>query len=128
MAGHGEKLSRNQEKAIAALLSNTSIPEAAKEAGIGERTLWRWLKIESFQGAYRKARQEVVRQAVAQVQKAMSEAVDTLRGVMSNSEAPASARVSAAKVIIDMGIKAVEIEDLDARVTDIEKLIKEKKL
>jgi len=128
MAGHGEKLSRNQEKAIAALLSNTSIPGAAKEVGIGERTLWRWLQIESFQRAYRDARGQVVRQAVAQVQNTMSEAVSTLREIMTNSEAPASARVTAARAIIDMGIKAVEIEDLEARVADIEKLIKEKKL
>ncbi|MFC1820537.1 hypothetical protein ACFLZG_05585 [Thermodesulfobacteriota bacterium] len=128
MAGHGEKLSRNQEKAIAALLSQPSIPGAAKEAKIGERTLWRWLQLDSFKEAYRDARGQIVRQAVVQVQQAMSEAVGTLREVMTNSEAPASARVSAAKAIINMGIKAVEVEELEARIVEIETLIKEKKI
>lgn len=126
MTGHGQKLSRNQEKAISALLGNASIPEAAKDVGVGERTLWRWLKLDSFKEAYREARSQVVRHGVARVQEGMTLAVNTLKEVMSNSEAPASARVSAAKTIIEMGIKAVEIEDLQARVEGIEKLIKEK--
>jgi hypothetical protein len=39
MAGHGEKLSRKREQAIAALLSASTLVEAAKAAGIGDRTL-----------------------------------------------------------------------------------------
>ena len=94
MTGHGQKLSRNKEKAISALLSSPSIPEAAKTVGIGKKTLWRWLQLDSFKKAYRKARKEVVSQAIAQVQKGMSDAVKTLQAVMSDEKAPASARVS----------------------------------
>lgn len=36
MKGHGEKLSRNQEKAIAALISHISIPAEAGSIGVGE--------------------------------------------------------------------------------------------
>jgi hypothetical protein len=56
MAGHGSKLDRKQEEAIAALLTHRNIEEAAGAAGIGARTLLRWLKIPEFQAAYRQAR------------------------------------------------------------------------
>jgi len=44
LKGHGEKLSRKQEQAIAALLTCPTIEQAAKAAGVGETTLWRWLQ------------------------------------------------------------------------------------
>ena len=120
MAGHGEKLSRNKEKAIGALLLAPSIPDAAKSIGIHERTLWRWLKDQKFKEAFKKARREVVRQAIAHVQAGMSEAVNTLREIISDKDAPASARVTAAKAMIDMSLKAVEVEDLELRIEALE--------
>ena len=120
MAGHGEKLSRNKEKAIAALLLKPSIPAAAKDVGVGERTLWRWLKDKNFKKAYKEARREVVRQAIAQVQAGLSKAVKTLKNIIDDENASPSARVSAAKTMIDMGLKAVEIEDLESRIEALE--------
>ena len=39
MHGHGEKLTRLQEKAIAALLTADTMPDAAQQAGVNEATL-----------------------------------------------------------------------------------------
>jgi Holliday junction resolvasome RuvABC DNA-binding subunit len=120
MTGHGEKLSRNKEKAISALISSSSIAEAAKIVGIGEKTLWRWLKLNGFKKAYREARRTIVNQAIAKVQLGMSAAIKTLMCVMIDEKAPASARVSAAKAMIDIGFKASEIEDLESRIENLE--------
>ena len=38
--------------------------EAAKDCGISETTLWRWLSEEAFQAAYRQARRQVVEQSL----------------------------------------------------------------
>ena len=126
MNGHGQKLNRNQEKAIAALLSNPSIPAAAKAIEVGESTLSRWLKISSFQAAYRSARKQVVSLAIAKVQAAMTEAVDTLKSVMNDAESPASTRVAAARTILDLGIKSVEIEDFEERIKILEIMVEGK--
>jgi hypothetical protein len=56
MTGHGAKFGRKKEEAIAALLSQPSIEQAARVAGIGPKTLLRWLKLPEFQAAYREAR------------------------------------------------------------------------
>jgi hypothetical protein len=55
MKGHGTKFGRKKEEAIAALLTQRNIDEAAKTAGIAPNTLLNWLKVPEFQAAYREA-------------------------------------------------------------------------
>ena len=127
MTGHGQKLSRKKEIAIAALIALPTIGDAAKSVGVGEKTLFRWLQLPDFQVAYRKARKEVVTQAVAQIQNGLSDAIKTLSEIMKDTGAPASARVTAARSMIDTAFKAVEIEDLESRLSDLEDHIKKMK-
>ncbi|MBC2713532.1 MAG: hypothetical protein HGJ94_21800 [Desulfosarcina sp.] len=124
MKGHGEKLSRNQERVIVALLNHTSVAKASGAAGIGEVTIYRWLKDDGFNSAYRDARRQVVQQGIVQIQKSIAAAVTTLTGIMEDQEAPASSRVSAAKTILEIGIKATEFEALEEKVDELEKMIK----
>jgi transposase-like protein len=42
--GHGAKFDRKKDAAIAALLSQRNIDEAAKSVGISPQTLLRWMK------------------------------------------------------------------------------------
>jgi hypothetical protein len=123
MRGPGEKLTRKQEVAIAALLTAPTIADAADTASISEPTLWRWLQREDFQTAYRQARREAVSQAVAYLQRVAGEAVDTLRAVMQDAQKPASARVSAARAVLDLAIRGVELEDLEARIQTLERCL-----
>jgi len=113
-------LTRRQEVFITALLSCPTIAHAARTAGIAEVTAGRWLKELSFQEAYRTARRHVVQHAIVQVQQATGTAVQTLVAVMEDAEASASARVSAAKAILETAVKAVEVEDLEARIAALE--------
>jgi len=113
-------LTRKQESAISALLSESKLDDAAASAGVNRATLWRWLKDEEFQRAYMAARREAVRQAVARLQQTSGEAVDTLRDVMKDTAATPAARVSAAKAILEMSIKAIELEDMAERLAALE--------
>lgn len=122
MSGHGEKFTRKMEVAIAALISAPSIAEAAKLAGIAEVTLWRWMKDTEFQSYYREARKQAVSQAISKLQKSSSEAVDVLKEVAEDKEASPNARVSAAKTILEMALKASELEDVISRIEELEKL------
>jgi DNA-binding transcriptional MerR regulator len=125
MAAPGEKLSPKQEQSIICLLTAPNITEAARLAGIGERTMLRWLSLGPFQEAYREARRQVVQHAIARLQQVTGEAVETLRQVMQDGNAPASAKVSAARTVLEMAVKAVELEDLEARIADLEEHIAE---
>ena len=121
MAGHGAKLGRKQEEAIAALLSQRSIEDAARACGVGARTLIRWLKLPEFSVAYREARRATFSQSIARLQQATSAAVSTLLKVMVDPSTPASTRVRAADSVLDHSAKAIEIEDIEARVAELER-------
>jgi hypothetical protein len=115
MAGHGTKFGRKMEEAVAALLTQRNIDEAARTAGIGTRTLLRWLKLPEFQGAYREARRQVFGQATARLQQGTSAAATTLLKTMLDPATPASVRVRAAEAVLDHAAKAIEILDIEAR-------------
>lgn len=121
MAENGRPLTARQEKAVRALLTEPSIRDTAKRTGIGERTLYTWLKESDFAHAYREARRDAVSRAIGAVQQAAEDAVRTLKEVMTDSTAPAPARVNAAKSVLELAVKAVEIDDLAARIEVLEK-------
>jgi hypothetical protein len=62
----------------------------------------------------------VVQHAIVQVQRATGEAVETLRSVMQDSESPASSRVAAARVVLEMSFRTIEVEDLEIRIGELE--------
>jgi transposase-like protein len=111
---------RKKEEAIAALLTQRNIEEAAKAAGIGANTLLRWLKVPEFQAAYREARRAAFGQSIARLQQGTSAAAATLLKTMIDANTPASVKVRAAEAIFNHAAKAIEIEDIEARVGALE--------
>ena len=121
MVGHGSKFDRKKEQAIAALLTQRNIEEAAKSIGIGANTLLRWMKGAEFQKAYRDARRQAFGQSIARLQQATGAAATTLLKIMVDQNAPAPTRVRAADSIFNHAAKAIEIEDIEARVSELER-------
>src|ERR1035437_6882882 len=121
MKGHGAKFGRKKEEAITALLTQRNIEEAAKAIGVGANTLLRWLKVPEFDASYREARRIAFRQSVARLQQASGAAVTTLLKIMVDQNAPHSTRVRAADSVLDHAAKAIEIEDIEARESDLER-------
>ena len=121
MVGPGSKFTRKKEEAIAALLTQRNVEEAARAAGIGTQTLLRWLKVPEFQAAYREARRAAFSQSIARLQQATSAAVSTLLKVMVDPSTPPSTRVRAADGVLDHSAKSIEIEDIEARVSELER-------
>jgi hypothetical protein len=116
--GHGEKRSRREEAAIAALLACPTLETAAEQAGVAGSTLRGWLRDPEFQRRYREARRQVVEQAITSLQQAAGDAVEALRRNLTCGT-PA-AEIAAAKAIIDQAVKGVELVDLAERVEQLE--------
>ena len=121
MKGHGAKFGRKWEEAIAALLTQRNTEDAARAVGIGVSTLLRWMKEPEFNAAYREARRTAFGQSVARLQHASGAAVSTLLKVMVDPSTPPATKVRAADSVLDHAAKAIEIEDLEARLTDLER-------
>ncbi|HET8998938.1 MAG TPA: RNB domain-containing ribonuclease [bacterium] len=94
MKGHGEKLTRKQEQAIAALLAEPTLGSAARRCGVSETTLWRWLQDEEFQAAYKNARRSAVDAATTCLQQAATEAVACLRRALTCGQVAAEVRAA----------------------------------
>jgi hypothetical protein len=121
MSQSGGQFGRKQEEAIAALLSHRSIEDAAQAVQIAPRTLLRWMKEPAFDAAYREARRLAFRQSVARLQQASGAAVSTLLKVMVDPSTPASTKVRAADSVLGHSAKAIELEDIEARVAEVER-------
>ena len=115
-------LTGKQAAAIAALVSEPTMKDAAARAGVVESTLWRWLQLAEFQKAYQEARRETVKHALVKMQSAASQAVDVMTEIMGNKEASDFARLAAAKSVLEFSVKAVELEDLAARIAELERI------
>ena len=121
MVGSGSKFTRKNEEAIAALLTQRSLEDAAKTAGIGKQTLLRWLKLPEFQAAYREARRQAVQQAVARLQQATGAAAITVLKLMTDPNVPAAVKLRAAECVFAHAIKGIELEDIETRLTELER-------
>lgn len=124
MADVADKLSAKQHKAISALMSTVTLAKAAESAGVGERTLYTWLEEPAFDAAYRAARREAVQIATARLQQASGAAVAVLCQLMVNGTQ--SIKLSAAKTVLELAIKSVELEDIAARLEALEKAHEQK--
>lgn len=109
---------KNREKALAALLTTSTITDAARVAGLSHRTLTRYLEGDEFKREYRAARASIVENAVSGLQSAASEAVETLKRNL-HCENPA-VEVRCAQIIIENSIKGVEVTDLMERLERLE--------
>ena len=126
MKGPGQKLNRNQEKAITALLIHTTLSEAAKFCGISEATLWRWMQIPSFQEAYAQARRSALEGAIGQLQQAAGLAVATLIGIMQNPLIyPGANQIAAARTVLEYGFKGADLLDMEKRIAALEELMQQ---
>ncbi len=87
--------------------------------------MWRFLQLPAFQARYKAARRELVDGALAQLQRDATIAARVLREVAEDRDAPASARVTAAKAILDHSIGAIELGEMVERVERLEAMLNE---
>ena len=120
MAGNGRNLKPKQEGAIIALMSHSTVEEAARSIKIPPRSLYRWLAEPTFEAAYLKARRDVYKQGISRLQKSVGAAISILFKVMADASTPPAVKVRAEECVLSHSAKAIEIEDVETRVTALE--------
>ena len=114
-------LTPKQEQAIGALLAQPSITKAAETLKMSERTLRRWLKgNREFLIRYQSARTEIVERTARFVQSSGMTAAITLLTLARDENQPSTARVSAARKLLDKTFATFEQIDLVPRLEAIE--------
>lgn len=120
MASNG-KLTYKQRKAIAALLSEPTVQRAAEKAGVGERTLHRWLDENlRFQEGLTLAESRAIDKATRRLVILQDEAIQTIEEIMTDDNAPASTRLRAATSVLDYLLKLRELRNVEQRLAALE--------
>ena len=127
--GPGGRKARQLDRFIAELLSRATVEAAAKAAGISSPTAYRWLGDPHVVQRLAEARKDAMGRAMARLQEAAPEAVDCLCAVMAGGDSE-SARVAAARTVIEQALRAVELGDIqgalrqargDSEITHVER-------
>jgi AraC-like DNA-binding protein len=102
-----------QERAVVALLEARSIAAAARQAGIPERTLHRWLRHDTdFQDELRYLRQQALGHAAARLQQGASTAADRLFTLLDSKDPIELAQENEENVTASISCTGLQINDL----------------
>ena len=118
------KITDRQLKAIPHIVACPTYTEGCKKADINKTTLYKWLKEPAFKAELDRQRDEVAAEAFGVLSQGLTRAVETLVGLLNNKDDRLKRLVC--NDIIEHILHRGENEDLDERLTEIEKLLAER--
>lgn len=110
----------NKERALQALLTQPTKKAAAEAVGISTRTLQTYLADPEFQAEYKKAFGQLVDDATRQAQQSLNPAISALRSIVEDDDENSSARISAARTLLEYGLRLTEISDILSELSTVE--------
>lgn len=119
------QLTPRQLKALPFFAASSSIEMACKAANISKDTFYKWLKEPLFKKELDKLRSEVVSDAVNQLKISTIKAASTLFNLLDREDFPAVQR-SAANDILGHVTKFMELKEIEERLINLERQLKEK--
>jgi hypothetical protein len=108
---------------VVALASGQPVRQAAETADVSERTVYRRLQDDAFRASLARERGRLVEEAVGRLAHGMAAAADTLASIAADSDAPFSARVSAARAVLELGSRLRGELDLERRLEQLEEAL-----
>ena len=94
--------------------------EAAEAAGITTRTMRAYMTEKEFRREYQRRLGAIVEDAARQARQALNPAFEALREVVENPVERSSARIAAARAILEFTARYVELTDVIARIERLE--------
>jgi hypothetical protein len=120
-ARRGGRKNHKLDQFVRELLVAPTVESAAARAGIGARTGWRWMRDPTVLERLAEMRRQSMAHAMMRLPAAASAAVTCLCELQASGESE-SARVSSAKTILEMSLRAAEIVDIEERLSRLEQL------
>ena len=117
------ELTRRQERAVLALLTEATVARAAARAHVSERQLYRWQKVPAFRTAVVAASRELFEDALAKLRAAAPDATATIRNLRQRAKSE-SVRLRAALAIFEIPSK-IDLQDVLERVAALEQRAEE---
>lgn len=119
-------LKPKQRLAVSALLTEKSITRAAEKAGIGERTLYRWMTQAQFRTALLTEEDKVIDSTVRRLLSMADLAVSTLEMLLAEGGVAHGVKLRAAQTALDTMLKLRELRDIENRLAALEEAVFER--
>jgi hypothetical protein len=116
-------LSGKQLQFIEHLMAGLSQVAAGAACGISPRTSRRWMLDAHVRAALNEAQAQAIAHVARKAAAAMADALDTLSAIMTDDDASHGARVSAARAILENGLRFNDAVTLAARVAELEEAL-----
>ena len=120
------KLNVRQELAINELLKGNSIVESAKNVGVSEATLNRWLANSEFKVVLNERKNLIVDNCIDKINLLGNKAIMVLDSMLNDEKVSSNVRLNASKSILDMILKFNEQRNIMDKMKEIEELLNEK--
>jgi hypothetical protein len=119
-------LKPNQQRALLALLETPSVAAAARESGIGERTIHRWLHEDpDFRDELREKRRQRLEHAATRLQSTASQAVQAIVDLIASKDHIETGRAALVRTALDFAFRAGAYTDLADRLDALEEATKD---
>lgn len=105
-------MTEKQQKALAALITYPTREKAAEAAGITSKTLRKYLQDPEFKAAYARETHSIIDEATRQAQGGLSPALEVMREMVESDAYSPSVRISAARTLLEYGLRLTEITDI----------------
>lgn len=119
-------LSPRRRAFVEMLLLGKTQREAGQAVGISDRQARRYMSDPGVRAALRRAQDDALAQVTRRAVAAMTEALDCLGAIVRDGSAAPSARVAAARAILENGLRFNDAVTLAERVAALEDCIKER--
>ena len=120
------KLNVRQELAINELLKGNSIAKSAKNVGVSEATLNRWLANTEFKVVLNERKSIIVDNCIDKINLLGNKAITVLDSILDDENVSSNVRLNASKSILDMILKFNEQRNIMDKMKEIEELLNEK--
>ena len=114
---------RNYKEIALAVLTSPNRKAAAEKAGISYTTLRRYLKNSEFKTVLQETKKALFGEAMQKAQAYSLDALETLQAVHKNPVLNESARVSAAKGILELAIQLHSMEAIESELAELRKAV-----
>jgi hypothetical protein len=113
---------KNDTPLLLALACGATVEQAARQAGLTARTVYRRLEDPAFRRKVQRLRCEIVQRTAGTLTAAATEAVKTLLELLKGNS-PAAVRLGAARSVLEIGMKVREVAELEERLTALEEQV-----
>lgn len=113
------ELDRKAARQIVAVLlaQGRSVKHAATEVGVGERTIYHWMKQPEYVARVDRIKNELVGQAISNLSSNMNLAADQLVKLVVSDDEKIS--LGASKTLLEMALKARASEETDKKIREL---------